>query len=69
MSQGKDTVLCGCFVCKGQYPELGGKFVSISTFRRHRNKTSKWNNSINMQDLNANIDLNVNSNSDNDSEK
>jgi hypothetical protein len=53
MSQ--ETVLCKCFVCKGENPELGGKFVSISTFRRHRKKESKWNNSTNIKNLSLDI--------------
>lgn len=46
MSQDQETILCKCFLCKGENPELGGKFVSKSTFRRHRKKESIWNISI-----------------------
>lgn len=53
------TVFCKCFVCKGENPELGGKFVSISCFRRHRNKESKWSASTdihNLNDINLDVD-------------
>jgi hypothetical protein len=66
MSQETETVLCKCFICKGEYPELGGKYISKSTFRRHRNKESKWSNFTIIQNLNADINLNVNSVIDNE---
>ena len=59
MSQ--ETVLCECFVCKGKNPELGGKFVSISTFRRHRKKESNWSNNTNIKNLSIDINLDVDS--------
>jgi len=49
MSQ--ETILCECFICKGENSELGGKFVSTTTFRRHRKKESNWSNSTNIQNL------------------
>ncbi|CAG8691920.1 4819_t:CDS:2, partial [Rhizophagus irregularis] len=45
MSQNPETIFCKCFICKGEHPELGGKIVSIGTFRRHRKKESTWSNS------------------------
>jgi hypothetical protein len=52
MSQDPETILCECFTCKGKNPELGGKFVSNTTFRRHRKKESNWSNIINVRNLN-----------------
>lgn len=51
MPQNPETVLCKCFICKGENPELGGKIVSTITFRRHRKKESDWNNSTNIQNI------------------
>ncbi|GES73773.1 hypothetical protein RCL_jg4195.t1 [Rhizophagus clarus] len=60
------TVLCECFICKGENPELGGKFVSMSAFRRHRKKESKWSCTTNIQNLNADIiNTDVNRDSEN----
>ena len=39
--------------------ELGGKFVSTTTFRRHRKKESNWSNNTNIQNLNVNFDVDV----------
>lgn len=43
--------LCRCFICKGENPELGGKLVSMNTFRRHRRKELKWSISTNKQSI------------------
>ena len=43
MFQNPETVLCKCFICKEQNPELDGKFVSIITFRKYRKKESSQN--------------------------
>ena len=51
MSQNAKTVLCKCFICKGENPKLGGKFVSLITFRRYRKKESNWNDSTNIQNI------------------
>ena len=40
MSQ--EQKLCRYFICKGENPELGGKLVSMNTFRRHRKKELGW---------------------------
>ena len=52
MSQDPETILCKCFICKGENPELGGKFVSRATFKRHRKKESNWSSITNIQNLN-----------------
>ncbi|CAB5207605.1 unnamed protein product [Rhizophagus irregularis] len=51
MSQNPETIFCKCFICKGEHPELGGKIVSIGTFRRHRKKESTWSNSTSIQNI------------------
>ena len=42
---------CKCFICKAENSELGGKLVSINTFRRHRKKELNWSISINRQKI------------------
>ena len=51
------VIFCKCFICRGENQELGGKFVSLGTFRRHRKKESNWSNSTNVQNLTFSDDL------------
>jgi hypothetical protein len=59
-----ETTLCKCFICKSENSELGGKVVSITTFRRHKKRESNWSNSTNIQNLDDTQNLNDTQNFD-----
>ena len=46
-----EKVLCKCFICRRENPELGGKFLASSTVKKHRRKELSWIKSANMQNI------------------
>jgi hypothetical protein len=63
--QNPETMIwCECFICKGENPESGGKYVSKQVFKRHHKKESGWANIQNIiPDLeyfsNSRLNLNI----------
>jgi hypothetical protein len=46
-----EKVLCECFICKKENPELGGKLFTALTVKKHRKKELDWIKSANMQNI------------------
>jgi hypothetical protein len=40
--------LCRCFICRAENPELGGKFYTVQTVKKHRKKELEWIRNANM---------------------
>ncbi|GBC39132.2 transposase domain-containing protein [Rhizophagus irregularis DAOM 181602=DAOM 197198] len=43
-----EKVLCKCFICKAKNPELGGKYHTFPTVKKHRKKELEWIKNTNM---------------------
>ncbi|CAB4440958.1 unnamed protein product [Rhizophagus irregularis] len=43
-----EKVLCKCFICKAENPELGGKYYTVPTVKKHRKKELEWIKDTNM---------------------
>ena len=46
-----EKILCKCFVCRRENPELGGKLFTALTVKKHRKRELSWIKSTNIQNI------------------